>query len=297
MVINGKSWPHTERLTYPRGSTVRWRVINPTIASAPDAPARVLLPRGQPGRRAGSAGLPRRGAPVRGHGAHARRARHAALSWVPEREGNWVFHCHFAFHVSYHRLALRRADAATSGRRRCTHAPHERPGARHPRRARRDAGAAARQRDRPPREIRLLAQSAPRRYGTLAGIGYVRARTAPSRRATRSRPGADARARARASRCGSRSSTTSPSRPRSTGTASSWRASPTACRAGAARRPASCRAIAPGDTFVAEFVPPRAGTFIYHTHANEQLQMGSGLYGAAARGGLGAAPTTPRPTR
>jgi FtsP/CotA-like multicopper oxidase with cupredoxin domain len=38
--------------------------------------------------------------------------------------------------------------------------------------------------------------------------------------------------------------------------------------------------IAPGDSFVAEFVPPRAGTFIYHTHVNEQLQLGSGLYGA-----------------
>jgi FtsP/CotA-like multicopper oxidase with cupredoxin domain len=38
-------------------------------------------------------------------------------------------------------------------------------------------------------------------------------------------------------------------------------------------------AIQPGDSFVAEFVPPRAGTYIYHTHANEQLQMGSGLYG------------------
>jgi FtsP/CotA-like multicopper oxidase with cupredoxin domain len=38
--------------------------------------------------------------------------------------------------------------------------------------------------------------------------------------------------------------------------------------------------IQPGDSFTAEFVPPRAGTYIYHTHANEQLQMGSGLYGA-----------------
>lgn len=38
--------------------------------------------------------------------------------------------------------------------------------------------------------------------------------------------------------------------------------------------------IAPGYSFVAEFVPPRSGTFIYHTHANEQLQMGGGLYGA-----------------
>jgi FtsP/CotA-like multicopper oxidase with cupredoxin domain len=38
--------------------------------------------------------------------------------------------------------------------------------------------------------------------------------------------------------------------------------------------------IAPRDSFVAEFTPPRAGTFMYHTHSNEQLQMGSGLYGA-----------------
>src|SRR5436305_432945 len=26
--INGRSWPHTERLTYNLGDTVRWRVIN-----------------------------------------------------------------------------------------------------------------------------------------------------------------------------------------------------------------------------------------------------------------------------
>ena len=26
--INGRSWPHTERLTYTRGDTVRWRIIN-----------------------------------------------------------------------------------------------------------------------------------------------------------------------------------------------------------------------------------------------------------------------------
>jgi FtsP/CotA-like multicopper oxidase with cupredoxin domain len=40
------------------------------------------------------------------------------------------------------------------------------------------------------------------------------------------------------------------------------------------------RPIAPRDSFVAEFTPPRAGTFMYHTHSNELLQMGSGLYGA-----------------
>ena len=39
-------------------------------------------------------------------------------------------------------------------------------------------------------------------------------------------------------------------------------------------------AIAPGDSFVAEFTPPRAGTYIYHSHSNELVQLGLGLYGA-----------------
>jgi FtsP/CotA-like multicopper oxidase with cupredoxin domain len=38
--------------------------------------------------------------------------------------------------------------------------------------------------------------------------------------------------------------------------------------------------IAAGDSFVARMTPPRAGTFIYHTHVDELRQMGGGLYGA-----------------
>ena len=37
--------------------------------------------------------------------------------------------------------------------------------------------------------------------------------------------------------------------------------------------------IAPGDSFDVLFVPPRAGTFMYHTHMNDLLQLSSGLYG------------------
>jgi FtsP/CotA-like multicopper oxidase with cupredoxin domain len=40
------------------------------------------------------------------------------------------------------------------------------------------------------------------------------------------------------------------------------------------------RAIAPGATFDALMTPPRAGTFIYHTHLMELRQIESGLYGA-----------------
>jgi manganese oxidase len=38
--------------------------------------------------------------------------------------------------------------------------------------------------------------------------------------------------------------------------------------------------IAPRDSFVAEFTPPRAGTFLYHSHLHEERQIGSGMYGA-----------------
>ena len=38
--------------------------------------------------------------------------------------------------------------------------------------------------------------------------------------------------------------------------------------------------IAPNDSFIAEFVPPRAGTFPYHSHLNDRHQINSGMYGA-----------------
>jgi FtsP/CotA-like multicopper oxidase with cupredoxin domain len=37
--------------------------------------------------------------------------------------------------------------------------------------------------------------------------------------------------------------------------------------------------VAPGDSFTVTFTPPRAGTFIYHTHIDEGPQLPSGMYG------------------
>jgi FtsP/CotA-like multicopper oxidase with cupredoxin domain len=39
-------------------------------------------------------------------------------------------------------------------------------------------------------------------------------------------------------------------------------------------------AIAPGDSFVARFTPPRAGTFMYHAHIDEVREQTAGLQGA-----------------
>ena len=38
--------------------------------------------------------------------------------------------------------------------------------------------------------------------------------------------------------------------------------------------------IAPGESFIVRFTPPRAGTFMYHTHLHDDRQLPSGLYGA-----------------
>jgi FtsP/CotA-like multicopper oxidase with cupredoxin domain len=38
--------------------------------------------------------------------------------------------------------------------------------------------------------------------------------------------------------------------------------------------------IMPGDSLTVRFTPPRAGTFIYHSHSNEMQQIASGMYGA-----------------
>jgi len=38
--------------------------------------------------------------------------------------------------------------------------------------------------------------------------------------------------------------------------------------------------IEPGASFTVRFTPPRAGTFIYHTHLHDERQLTSGMYGA-----------------
>src|SRR5574339_7904 len=39
-------------------------------------------------------------------------------------------------------------------------------------------------------------------------------------------------------------------------------------------------AIAPNDSLTVRVTPPRAGTFMYHSHFDELGQIGSGLYGS-----------------
>jgi manganese oxidase len=96
--INGRPWPHTERLTYGVGDTVHWRVINTAERTHPmhlhgfyfemEAKGDMLRP--------GTVHPSERRLLVTESMAVGETMR---LRWVAERPGGWVFHCHLSFHV------------------------------------------------------------------------------------------------------------------------------------------------------------------------------------------------------
>lgn len=97
VTINGKSWPQTTRLSYTVGETVRWRIVNASVAIhpmhlhgahfrldstgngekddifSPDRQRMQVTEQMQPGET-------------------------MAVTWTPTHEGNWIFHCHLAVH-------------------------------------------------------------------------------------------------------------------------------------------------------------------------------------------------------
>ncbi len=98
LVINGRPWPHTERFTYDMGDSIRWRLINASFATHPmhlhgfyyrvDARgdvARDTIYWPQQQRMA----VTERLTP----------GTTMSMVWSPNRPGGWIFHCHNSFHV------------------------------------------------------------------------------------------------------------------------------------------------------------------------------------------------------
>jgi FtsP/CotA-like multicopper oxidase with cupredoxin domain len=97
--INGKSWPYDERFTLKVGETVRWRWLNPSVSehamhlhgffyhldgigdaerykSYNDAERPLIVTR------------------------FMETGQTFDMTWVPERAGRWLFHCHMLIHMS-----------------------------------------------------------------------------------------------------------------------------------------------------------------------------------------------------
>ena len=297
LVINGRSWPYTERLDAMQGDSLRWRWINFTDLPHPlhlhgfyfrvDAVgngARYTTYTRDDQRRAVTEVVPPGGT--------------MALAWSPTRPGNWVFHCHFVSHISplvsigtqRGVPAVPMADMPGSDTDASEPTEHSHGGAgghlQHtmsglvlgirvaPR------GATAAQPSRAYRQMRLIVRSKPNVYDRLPGYAYVLGGTPEERDTTvltvpgptlvlkKDEPVAitvvnRSQMPAAVHWHGIELDSYPDGVPGWSGTGSSV-----------------LPAIAPNDSLTVRFTPPRAGTFMYHSHFDEFGQIASGLYGS-----------------
>jgi FtsP/CotA-like multicopper oxidase with cupredoxin domain len=279
MTINGLSWPHTERLDYTQGDSIHWRVINFTEVDHPmhlhgfyfrlesrgDGVKDTIYPTAQQ-RMAVTE-------PINGFST-------MTLSWKADRPGNWIFHCHYALHLSSY-VALESKGGTMDMPMTLSHmssdAPHQMFGlvmgiriAPH--------GDQAKAPEHP-RAIRVLVREKANVYGTQPGYSFVVGGTIGERDSTsmsipgeplileRGKPVAITIVNTTSDHAtihwhGIELQSYPDGVPGWSGTTSN-------------RLPA----IAPHDSLTVRFTPPRAGTFMYHSHFNEFHQIGGGAYG------------------
>ncbi len=282
--VNGMSWPHTERFRYNVGDTVRWRWVNGTDRSHPmhlhgfhftvtakgNGRSDSLYTREQ--NRLAVTEFVNPGATF-------------AMSWVPARAGNWLMHCHMIPHITPF------PDRPEESRSHDVHDVKRHPEQSmsglvigiitvEPRRLafwRKSSVPLAS--EGAEEKLRLLVQEGKPDDQKKTVKAYVLQRGAPPARDSVERP----------------SSTLLLTRGRTTQiTVVNRLSKPTTIHwhglelqsvydgvsgwSGSGRRVAPL--VAPGDSFTVVLTPPRAGTYMYHTHMDEEAQLNAGLYGA-----------------
>ena len=280
--INGRAWPYTERLTYARGSVVRWRVIDAGDGSHPMHLHGFYFQVLSRGDGIGEVDYD----PARRY-AEVTELVHPGgtfeMTWTAARPGNWLFHCHIPGHTVAHApiadmltgKPVLAAAAFANG-----YVPHAEMGGlvlgvtvTGPPPAVDVAGSA------PVRRLTLVAAPAPDDAPDLPSFSFAlhdgaAALTEPGRMGppivlTQGEPvDIDVVNRLHEE------------------TSIHWHGMElgdsyfdgAAGFSGEGARIAP--EIEPGASFDASFTPPRAGTFIYHSHTHDQWQMRGGLAGA-----------------
>lgn len=271
-LVNGLSWPHTERIEATVGEPQRWRVINASVASHPmhlhgfyfrvhargDGLRDTLYTADQ--TRLAVTEFLRAGETL-------------ALTWRPARPGNWLFHCHFIGHIaaSQHQGAAHDEYAhnhALGGMAGLITGIVVRP----------RTGDPVEVLPEPARRLRLFANERAGHFGDHPGYGFVlQEHGVPAPDSIRI-PGTPIILRRDEPVAISVLNRTR------VGMSVHWHGIELMSFfdgvpgwSGDRRQVAPL--IAPGDSFTVRFAPDRAGTFIYHTHADEAEQLASGLYG------------------
>lgn len=274
--FNGKSWPYTDRLMLDVAKTYRWRIIN---ASA-DTHAMHL--HGFYFKREGA------GDGERYEQIPEDRRREVVtepidaghvfdMSWTPDRAGNWLFHCHMMVHMMPPRVLYPKDDHSAG------HEEHEhtagmgglvigltvRPDRNAP------TLVAAKDSRKLQLEISENADKIPL-YRVAVNDPKVVATPDPDQPPHLLGPPL-VLTRGEETEIEVKNMTTSP-------TAIHWHGIelesyydgvPGWTGSGGRLSPP----VAPGSSFVARMAPPRAGTFIYHTHWHDRQQLLNGMYG------------------
>ncbi|MEO7458039.1 MAG: multicopper oxidase domain-containing protein, partial [Gemmatimonadaceae bacterium] len=278
MAINGLSWPHTEKLDLVQHDSVHWRVINLTSLDHPmhlhgfyyriDAKGdgvrdTLLEPRD---RRMVVTEIVDPGQTM-------------AMSFVPERAGNWIFHCHFAGHLSHlvamdtdHGVAAPESDAHHAA-----NAPHQMYGLVMGIRVAPRGKLAAAPKDARP--IRLLMREKPNVYGTHPGYSFVLGGTAAAQVADSLVVPGPAIILERGKPVAVTIVNQSKDRAAVHWHGIELQSYPDGVPGWSGSGKDVLPSVGPGDSILVRFTPPRAGTFMYHSHFNEFQQITSGLYG------------------
>ena len=273
-VINGKSWPYTERLEYAVGTDVRWRWLNASAQVHPmhlhgsyfrvdatgDGESETTFAAEQ--RKMVSTQL----MPVGGT---------MTMYWQPNEPGRWLFHCHILTHVSPDTMILRQNLHSEDANRSHNHAEKDmaglvlgitilsRPG-----------DAAHTEPPKPQRRLDLVIDSQqggtnPRGYSLREQGGGAAGVSAPGPALVLTR------GEAVAIRVTNRLSEPTSVHWHGIELQSYYDGVP----GWTGYEKQVTPMIEPGESFDVYFTPPRAGTFIYHTHMNDMAQLSSGLYG------------------
>ena len=278
MSINGLSWPNTERLRYTQGDSIRWRVVNLTGVDHP------LHLHGFYFR-----------VTARGNGATDATYAPAkqlmavtedldpfhtiSIAWQADRPGNWIYHCHYALHLS----DLASPDMA-KGVMQQGHAMHADNDSKHqmfglvmglqiePRGAQPTTPAAARQ-------IRVTMRQRDSVYGKDRGYSFVVGGTAADRDAAALPVPAEPLILER----GKPVAITIVNRARESASIH-WHgieleSYPDGVPGVSGMGSTVLKPISAGDSLTIRFTPPRAGSFMYHSHINDAAQIGGGAYG------------------
>ncbi|HXS24345.1 MAG TPA: multicopper oxidase domain-containing protein [Gemmatimonadales bacterium] len=278
MAINGLSWPHTERLSYAQGDSVRWRVVNFTELDHPmhlhgfyfrtesegDGVTDTLYPPEQSRMAVTEVIQP---------------FATMSLSWYADRPGNWIYHCHYATHLS-NLVALDTENGMLDSTMLSHHMsdrPHQMFGlvmgiSIAPKGTNAEPSEA-------PRAIRIVQREKPNVYGSQPGMSYVLDGT-PEAGDPAALPITGPLLLLER---GKRVAVTIVNQSNEHA-AVHWHgieleSYPDGVPGWSGSGNNILPSIAPHDSLTVRWTPPRAGSFMYHTHFNEAMQMGSGLYG------------------